>query len=389
MDISYIVNHLGEERANYSQAVAPPVFQTSNFAYPDVAALRRAFAEEYERPLYTRGNNPTTALLRLKLAALEGAEDALVFGSGAAAMANAVLSQVQAGDHIVCVEKPYSWTGKLLKELLARFGVEHSFIDARSIEAIRQALRPQTRMLVLESPNTMTYELQDLAACAALARERGIVTLIDNSYCTPLIQRPIELGIDMVAYSGTKYYNGHSDVVVGVLCGSRERLRRIFERDFMTLGAILSPHDAWLTLRGLRTYALRLERSAATALHLAAWLEGQPQVERVLYPGLPSFPQYDLACRQMGGKGSGLFSVYFRARSREQMERFCDRLASVFLLVVSWGGYESLMMPACVWHNSEGAGTHLPFGFVRFYAGLEEPAFLQEALQQAIIAELS
>lgn len=380
---SEIINHEGEDRLLFQHAVAPPIYQTSNFAYADVQSLRAAFADDYTHPLYTRGNNPTVEILRRKLAALEGSEDALVFGSGAAAMANAVIAHVKAGDHVVCVDKPYSWTNKLLTQLLARFGVEHTFVDARSIEDIRAVLRDNTRLLILESPNTMTYELQDLAACAALAKEKGILTIIDNSYCTPYFQKPIELGIDMVVYSGTKYYNGHSDVVVGVLASSKAIIRHIFEREWMTLGAIISPHDAWLVLRGLRTYPLRIQRSSETATALATWLEGHPKVERVLYPGLDSFPQRELARQQMRG-ASGLFSVYFKSNSIEQMERFCNAIADTFLMAVSWGGYESLMMPACVWHSPNGNTTTLPVNFVRFYAGLEEADYLKAALERGM-----
>ena len=190
-DLSYILNHLGEERERWHGAVAPPIVQSSIFAFRNVDAMRAGFRDEFGQHVYTRGNNPTVEILRRKLAALEGAEDCLVFGSGAAAMAAGVVACVAGGDHVVCVARPYSWTRAVLKDLLGRFGVATTFVDGTDTDAIAAALRPATRLIVLESPNSMTFEQQDLAAVAALARPRGIRTLCDNSHATPLNQSPV------------------------------------------------------------------------------------------------------------------------------------------------------------------------------------------------------
>ncbi|HPF69006.1 MAG TPA: aminotransferase class I/II-fold pyridoxal phosphate-dependent enzyme, partial [Flavobacteriales bacterium] len=262
MDLDHILDHLGEDRDALMHAVVPPVFQSGNFSYPTVAAMRETVQQEFDRPLYTRGYNPTVAMLRKKVAALEGAEDALVFSSGSAAIAAAVIAFVQAGDHVVCVRKPYSWTRKLLDELLVRFGVEATYVDGTDAENYRRACRDNTRLFILESPNSLTFELQDLSAVAAIAKEQGVLTLCDNSFNSPLFQRPIEHGIDLVAHSATKYLNGHSDVVAGVLAGSQAHIRQVMAKEFMTLGAAPSPHDAWLLMRGLRTLGLRMHRSA-------------------------------------------------------------------------------------------------------------------------------
>ncbi|MCB0644600.1 MAG: aminotransferase class V-fold PLP-dependent enzyme, partial [Phaeodactylibacter sp.] len=195
MHLSDILIHLGEERQNYFNAVSPPVIQSSNFAYNSLDAFRAAMANEQGHHLYTRGNNPTVEILRKKLAALEGTEDALVFGSGSAAIASTVISTVQAGDHIVCVESPYTWTKNLLQQFLQRFGVTHTFVDGTSMEQIESAIQPNTRLLYLESPNSLSFELQDLKACAALAKKHGILTCIDNSYASPIFQQPASLGI--------------------------------------------------------------------------------------------------------------------------------------------------------------------------------------------------
>ena len=387
-DLSYILNHLGEEdRSRHRGAVSPPIYQSSIFAFETVARMRDAFGDELDNTLYTRGNNPTVEILRKKLAALEGAEDALLFGSGAAAIAAGVIAGLRSGDHVVCVQKPYSWTRSLLRDFLARFGVSHSFVDARDTAEIAAALTPQTRLIVLESPNTMTYEQQDLAAVAALARSRGIRTLLDNSYATPLNQRAIVLGIDLVAHSATKYLNGHSDVVAGVLCGSKALIREVFGGPYMTLGAMLSPHDAWLMIRGLRTLPVRLRQIAETTQIVIAYLKAHPKIEHVWYPHDADDPQYALSQRQTTG-ASGLLSFTIRCETTRSIEQFCDALQR-FLMTVSWGGYESLLFPVAAVYPpdtrvSEARAGQVPVNLVRISIGLEDADVLIADLAQAL-----
>lgn len=381
-DLSHILAHLGEDRERGFDAVVPPIVQSGNFTYPTVAAMRAVVQQEFDRPLYTRGFNPTVAMLREKVAALEGAEDALVFSSGSAAIAAAVIAHVKAGDHIVCVQKPYSWTKKLLAELLPRFGVEHTFVDGTDAENYRRAIKPNTTFFILESPNSLTFELQEIAAVCAIAKEHGIVTLCDNSFSSPLFQNPIALGADMVAHSATKYLNGHSDVVAGVLAGSQERMRKVMSKEFMTLGAAPSPHDAWLLVRGLRTLELRVHRSADSAEKVARFLEAHPKVKRVHWPGLPSHPQYALATKQMK-RVAGLMTIELDAPDVVAVERFCDNLKR-FLIAVSWGGYESLQWPVCALQGPSGYYTDLPFTMVRLYIGLEDADVLIADLEQAL-----
>lgn len=383
MSLSEILTHLGEDRAHYFQAVAPPVMQSSNFVFPDLAAFRTAFSDELEQHVYTRGNNPTVAILRKKLAALEQTEDCLVFSSGAAAIAAAVIGNVQAGDHIICQRNPYSWTTALLQKFLPRFGVEHSFVDGTNIDNIRAALRPETKVLYLESPNTMTFECQDLEACATLAKEHQLVTIIDNSYCSPIFQNPATFGIDIVVHSGTKYLNGHSDVVVGVLCASKAMVKKIFNSELMTMGGILGPNDASLVIRGLRTLPLRVQRSDASAQFLIDQLLRHPKVERIWYPFHPDNPQLALAKKQMRGCG-GLFSIQFKTESKEKMEQFVHQIRR-FLMAVSWGGHESLFIPTIGFYDIPGkTPPDLPWTFCRFYIGLEDPQWLWEDLAAAM-----
>ncbi|SDL12563.1 Cystathionine beta-lyase/cystathionine gamma-synthase [Catalinimonas alkaloidigena] len=383
-DLSYILNELGEDHSLHYGAVSPPIYQTTNFCFRDVAHMREALQHESSIPFYTRGTNPTIDVVRKKLAALEGAEDALLFASGSAAVAAAVMVHLRAGDHVVCVQKPYSWSNKLLNVMLARFGVTTTMIDGTRPEAFAEALQPATKLIFLESPNSTTYELQDLAAVAKLARARGIVTVIDNSTASPLGQQPIALGIDLVVHSATKYIGGHSDAIAGVVCGTHAMMERIFASEFMTLGGVLSPFNAWLLLRGLRTLPLRYERSCRTAERLVAFLETHPGVERVYYPFSETHPQHELARQQMTWAG-GQFSVLLRTQAWDAVERFCNTLKR-FLLGCSWGGHESLAFPMCTLYDSANYQAVLPFNLVRFYAGLEEPEVLIEDLRRALAA---
>lgn len=385
MNLTEILTHLGEEREEYFNSVAPPIMQSSNFTYKTFDEFRRVLKDEVNNPLYTRGCNPTVAILRKKLAALEGSEDALVFSSGSAACSAAVIANVKAGDHIVCVQKPYSWTYKLLTQFLSRFGVEYSFVDGTDAENFRKAIRPNTRLMFLESPNSISFELQDIEACVKIAKEYNLVTVCDNSYCSPLFQNPISMGVDIVTHSGTKYINGHSDVVVGVLCASKEMVDKIFYSEYMTLGTNISPNDAWLVLRGMRTLPLRIQRSQESAMKVVEYLEQHPKVEQVIYPWAKSHPQYELAQKQMKGAG-GLFSAVFKAKDLATMEKFCEAMAPVFLMAVSWGGYESLQVPTALFYklDSLGEAPSLPFTMVRYYAGLEDPEIMIAAFEKAL-----
>lgn len=383
MELSYIINELGEARENYFNAVAPPVIQSSNFSFDTVDELRNALLDEFSATLYSRGHNPTSDILRKKLAALDHAEDALVFGSGIAAVAVPVLSLLRSGDHVVCVNSPYSWTVKLFRDLMPKYGVTCTFVDGTDDRNFADNIRPETRLIYLESPNTFSFELQDLSAVARLARSKNITTLIDNSFCTPLFQRPIDAGIDLVCQSATKYIGGHSDVVAGVLTGRRELIRKIFENEFMNIGPVLSPEAAWLLIRGLRTLELRLHRSAESAAIIVDHLKKHPKTARVLWPFDPDFPQYALARKQMSGC-SGLFSFTLKNPSLEKIEKFCNALKHI-TMAVSWGGYESLLMPAVAavrpdHYNPDKARQQL----LRMYVGLESPEYLIADLDQAL-----
>jgi len=383
MELSYILNELGEERVDYFNAVSPPIIQTSNFTFNTVSDFRIALAEEFDAMLYSRGQNPTINILRKKLAALDGAEDALVFSSGIAAVTVPILALLQQGDHAVVVENPYSWTIKLFNNLLPKFGITATYVDGSDLQQIENAIQSNTKLIYLESPNTFSYELQDLKAVADIAKPKGIITMIDNSYCGPLYQQPIALGIDLVAQSATKYLGGHSDVVAGVVTGSHELIKKIFNNEFLNIGPALSPHSAWLLIRGLRTLPLRMQRSFETAKVVTAWLQQHPAIDKILWPFLPGFKQAELAKRQMQGCGS-MFSFTLKNSSIQKIETFCDGLKHI-LMAVSWGGHESLIIPAIAGvAKNDYDPNNQRHQLIRMYAGLEDADYLIKDLEQAL-----
>jgi cystathionine beta-lyase/cystathionine gamma-synthase len=382
MENSYILNEWGENREDYFNAVAPPIIQTSNFRVNKVDDLRKLFEDEYSGYLYSRGLNPTVDILRKKLAALDGAEDSLVFNSGAAAIFAAVLANVKSGDHIVSVEKPYSWAQRMFDIILPRFGVTTTYIDGTQIENFERAILPSTALIYLESPNSWDYKLQDLQAVSDLAKSEHIISVIDNSYCSPIFQKPIELGIDIAMQTATKYIGGHSDTLGGVLSGTTEMMKKIFESEYLNIGSGIQPFNAWLLIRGLRTLVVRLERISRTTALVVQYLRRAPQVNAMLFPFDESFPQFELAKRQMTG-ACGLISFFVRADRRSQIVHFCESLKHI-MMAVSWGGHESLILPQCATLQEEDFNPlikeHL---MLRLYVGLEDADYLISDLEQA------
>lgn len=384
-DAESIVTHLGEDPRAYMGAVVPPIYQNSLFVFEDIRAMERAFepgqsagrsrAGDY---LYTRESNPTTAILETKLAALEGAEAARAFGSGMAAISAAIMSCVAAGRHIVTIDHVYGPARKFLTEYLPRFGVETTFVDGRDPADFERAARPETSLFYLESPSTGVFHLQDIAAVCAIAKPRGFSVVIDNSWATPVFQKPLALGCDLVVHSMPKYLGGHSDLVAGCAMGSRERIARLSEMEGSLLGGILGPFGAWLVLRGLRTLPIRMKEAMARGLAIARFLERHPKVARVNHPFLPSHPQHDLALRQMSG-ASGLFSFELKDWDAERVRRFIESLR-LFQLGVSWGGHESLVMLPGVHSRKD---LERPSA-IRLSVGFEPVDALQEDLEQAL-----
>jgi cystathionine beta-lyase len=381
MSLDEIIYHLGEDRSQYHNAVTPPIYQTSNFVFDSIADFKQKIENEYDNYVYSRGNNPTTHILRQKIAALEGCEDCILTSSGMAAVSLAIISQVKNGDHVVCIQKPYSWTNKLLYSLLDKFGVEFTFFDG-SIEDLRNVIKSNTSVIYLESPNSLTFEVQDLKPIATLAKAHKIVTIIDNSYSTPLYQRPKESGIDIVLHSATKYLNGHSDVMAGVVCADKDVIQKMFESVSMILGCSLSPNDAFLMLRGLRTLPIRLSQSSRTSLEVLEYLKTEPLVRKIYHPTLSQ----PLLSNQYLENASGLFSIEIDTESKADIHTFSEALDK-FLFAVSWGGYESLKLPILAFYdNPIRKNPPLPYQLIRIYIGLESPVFLIDNFKKAFEA---
>lgn len=383
MDISQIINELGEDREHYFNAIAPPIIQTSNFAFKKVAHLSKAFEDEMGGYLYSRGLNPTADILRKKLAALDGAEDCLVFNNGAAAIFAGIFAHIKSGDHIVSVKAPYTWVQRMFDVILPRFNVSVTYIDGTTIDNWKNATKENTSFYYLESPNSWDFAIQPIHEVAELAKSNGIVTLIDNSYCTPLYQKPIEMGIDMVMQTATKYIGGHSDTLGGVLCGSHAMMKKIFDSEYLNIGSGIQPFNAWLMIRGLRTLPARLERITKSTATVVSFMKQHPKVESLIFPLDESFPQFALAKEQMKG-ACGLFTFTLKTGKRDSIVQFCESLKHI-MMAVSWGGHESLVIPKCAGIPvAEFDPSNREHRYIRMYVGLEDPHYLIADLEQAL-----
>ncbi|MCZ6795793.1 MAG: PLP-dependent aspartate aminotransferase family protein [Planctomycetota bacterium] len=374
------IQHHGDDRRAHHGAAAPVVYRTALFTLPDSASIEAYFRGARQHYLYSRDSNPTVRMLEEKFARLEGAEGALAYASGMAAISGVLLSFLSAGDHLVLLSRAYAPTLILARQVLSRLGVSVTLLEPSEVPDLAGHLRETTRVVYVESPASLTFDVVDLEAVAVAVRGRDIITVTDNSWATPIFQRPLEAGIDLALHSGTKYVGGHSDVLLGLVAGAGETIGRLREVGSL-LGASLSPADAALAVRGLRTLPLRMERHRQSALVLARRLEEHPRVERVLHPALESFPGHALWKRQFSGS-SGLFSFVVDGDAR----RVADALR-LFLLGVSWGGNESLALPLVATTSGDArkdARPDVPPGLIRLSVGLEDPEDLWADLEQAL-----
>ncbi len=362
-------------------AILPPIAQASLFARPSFGELIAGLAAEHRSYVYSRGRNPTVEVLERKIAALERAEAAKAFASGQGAISATLYALLRAGDHVLFANQVYGPALQLATHM-ERFGVTHGHLPDGDTAAIVAAIRPETRMLYVESPGTMLFRQLDLAALAAAAKERGILAVIDNTWATPLFQKPLALGFDLAIHSCSKYIGGHSDVIGGVVAGPVALLEKIFYGAFMLNGATPSPHDAYLLLRGLRTLPVRLKQHQADGLAVARWLAERPEVGRVYHPALLA-EDGALSAAQLAGFGS-LFSFTLAGADFARISRFLDALR-YFRLGVSWGGVESLAIsPARADNAAALAAAGLPPGLVRLSVGLEGADVLIADLRQAL-----
>lgn len=366
---------------NYAEAVVPPIFQTSLFTFSGYDDMIAAYRGEIVRPIYTRGLNPTVRQFEEMLAKLEGGEDALGFASGMAAISASVLSFVEPGDRIVAVKHVYPDAFRLFGTYLKRMKVEVTYVDGRDEEEVAKAL-PGAKVFYMESPTSWVMDAHDVGALAALAKKHGAVSIVDNSWASPYFQRPLTLGVDLVLHSASKYLGGHSDVVAGVVAGSKEMINRLRAEAYPYIGGKLSPFDAWLLIRGLRTLPLRMKAHEAAGMTIASRLQGLDIVEQVCHPGLANRLPAGLTGT------SGLFSFIFREGI--DIRTFADHL-KLFKLGVSWGGHESLIVPGeVVLQQKAQPNSAHAFGIhersIRLHVGLEGTEALWRDIEEAIAA---
>lgn len=375
---------------NTTKAVASPIFQTSTYlADADLSAYIEAATATKHPEFYHRHGNPTNSQVAEIIAKLEQTEDALVLATGMAAISTAILAVVKSGDHIVAQHAHYSGSTLFLKEFLSDYGVEVTHIDQTDNQAFESAIRPNTRLIYVETPSNPNLDITDLAFVGALGKKHGITTMADNTFASPINQRPAAYGIDVVLHSATKYLGGHSDLTAGVVCGSREYIERVWRRS-LVLGASLSPFDSWLLLRGLKTLALRVRQINENALALAQWLEQSPLIKKVRYVGLPNHPQYALARKQMQGF-TGMLSIEIEGQNEEQEFQRAQSILNklqLFINAASLGGVESLIVhPASMWGSHHSATqkqtSGITRGMLRISVGIEHVDDLIADFQQA------
>lgn len=379
------VVHAGEDPQQNRGSLSMPVYQTALHVFPN--AEDGHLIHEGEKPgyFYGRMGNPTQSALEAAICALEGGEAALALASGMAAISNAILSIVEPGDHIVAPASLYATTGALLDGLLPKLGVQVSYVDATDPDSYAQATTPRTRLFYLESPANPTLKLVDIAAVVGAARRHSITTLMDNTFATPYNQRPLDLGVDVVVHSATKYLGGHGDLTAGVIVGKKEVVDRAHWQTNKVLGGVIAPWTAWLVMRGIRTLALRMERHNANALKVARFLAQHPKVREVHYPGLETHPQHALARRQMRGFG-GVLS--FDVGGVEEGRRLVDgvRLCS---LAVSLGDVSTLIqhsasMTHAIVPRERRLAVGITDGLLRLSVGIEDADDLVADLRQAL-----
>ena len=380
--------HDGDHADAAHGAVIPPLYQNSTHVFESWDALDAAFEDRTGTAVYGRQLNPTVSAAEAQLATLAGAERARLFGSGMGAISAALLGSLAAGDHLVTVDTVYGPAGRFMGTWLKeKAGVTASFVSGTDVAAFEAAITGRTRVFYLESPSSAKFSLQDIAAICALARDRGIRVIVDNTWATPLYQRPLALGADLEIHSASKYLGGHSDLIAGVLLGSAEIVDPIATVEAELLGARASPFEAWLLLRGLRTLPVRMAAHQANGLAVARFLEADERIAEVLHPGLPSHPQHALAQRQMNG-ASSLFAFTLATDDVPAVKRFFDAL-ELFGRGVSWGGHESLVYSPSISALKEQtperfAAMGLRPGEMRISVGLEHPDDLIEDLSRAL-----
>ena len=385
-DLFTAVIHAGQHPDPLFRGVSVPIYQSSTFAFESAEQGAALFQGREEGYIYTRIGNPTTKALEDCVAILEKGYGGLATASGMAAISTTYLALLDRDSHLISTDAVYGPSRTVVENELSRFGVQADFIDTSDIEKIKKSLRPNTRVLFVETPANPTIVLTDIRACAALAKEKGITLVVDNTFSSPILQNPLELGADVVIHSLTKFLNGHSDVVGGMIVAREESLFKRLRKVLTLMGGTIDPHQAWLVLRGVKTLALRVDKSQDNAMKLARFLEAHPEVRWVNYPGLESHPQHALAKLQMKGFGSMLC---FGLKGGFEVGRKMINAVKLCTLAVSLGGVESLIQhPASMTHagvsEEEREAAGISDDLIRLSVGCEGYGDLREDLDQAL-----
>ncbi len=374
----------GIRRSQFNEH-AEALYLSSSFVFDSAAQAAARFSGEEGGFIYSRFSNPTVDMLQERLAALEGAEACIATASGMAAILATVMALMKAGEHIVAAQSIFGATQQLFGGILAKFGIDTTFVASVDATAFRAALRPQTKLLFIETPSNPLTEVFDIAALAQVAREGGVLLVVDNCFCTPVLQRPLDLGADLVIHSATKYLDGQGRVLGGAVCGRAVLVDEVF-RFLRTAGPSLSPFNAWVILKGLETLPIRMQAQSAAALELARWLEAQPQVLRVHYPGLPSHPQHALAMRQQ--KAGGAIVSFEVKGGREQAWQVVDATRLISITANLGDTKTTLTHPASTTHGRISAAARAAAGIgenlLRLAVGLEAVADLKEDLKRGL-----
>lgn len=378
--------HSGEKPCPITGALRIPIYQTSTFVFENVDQGARRFSGEEEGYIYTRLGNPTQAALEAKMADLEGGEAAIATASGMAAVASTMMMLMDAGDHVLSSKAVYGCTHSLFREYFPKWGMEASFVDTTSLGAIEESIRPQTKVLYIESPANPTMSISNIQGIVNLAQKNGLKIVFDNTFMSPYYQRPLEMGVDVVIHSATKYIGGHGDVVGGIIVGKKEDLDEIRMGTVKDLGGIISPFDAWLLLRGLKTLPLRMERINENAMEVAGYLEKHPEIDHVFYPGLSSHPQHELAKTQMSGFG-GMMSFELKG-GLEAGKKLMNSL-KLCSLAVSLGDVDTLIQhPASMTHSviekEDRLKANITDGLVRLSVGIEDVEDIVQDLEDGL-----
>lgn len=377
--------HAGAEKDKLGSATVP-IYQTSTFGFESAEEGAKCFAGESDGFIYTRIGNPTIQALERQVAILEGGFGGIATSSGMGAVSTIYMGLLSQGDHMVSTDAVYGPSRGVMENYFSRFGVESTYVSTSNIENIRKAIRPNTKVLYIETPTNPTMEITDLRACVELAKKHKIITVVDNTFCSPYLQRPFEMGVDVVFHSMTKFLNGHADIVAGMIIAREEDLYKKLRATMVNMGCNMDPHQAFLVLRGIKTLAIRIERAQENAKKVAAFLENHPKVQWVKYPGLKSHPQYELAQKQMNGPGA---MISFELKGGFEAGKKLMNNVHLAMLAVSLGGVETLIQhPASMTHSkmtSEAkAKAGITDGLVRFAVGIEDVEDIIGDLEHAL-----